>query len=120
MWTLFNGLRDYLLDNLSKASEEERQAAKEWCRSRPKLTPLDKMRAAKRTDSTKVWVCPNPKCGFETTMPSRVLRKHFHNEPLKTGNVAEYSKECKAWLCEKADDTATLKEVFGQRFKFYL
>ena len=78
------------------------------------------MRAAKRTDSTKVWVCPNPKCGFETTMPSRVLRKHFHNEPLKTGNVAEYSKECKAWLCEKADDTATLKEVFGQRFKFYL
>ncbi len=79
-----------------------------------------KMRAAKRTDSTKVWVCPNPKCGFETTMPSRVLRKHFHNEPLKTGNVAEYSKECKAWLCEKADDTATLKEVFGQRFKFYL
>ena len=51
MWTLFNGLRDYLLDNLSKASEEERAAAKEWCKSRKAEleTPVEKLRRGVRT-----------------------------------------------------------------------
>ena len=38
-----------LLDNLSKASEEERAAAKEWCRSRAKETPVEKLRRGVRT-----------------------------------------------------------------------
>ena len=29
-WTLWKGLKEYLLDNLRKASEEERRAAKQW------------------------------------------------------------------------------------------
>ena len=72
------------------------------------------------TRKTPPWVCP--KCGFDTTKPSLVLRKHFHNEPLKGKNFAEFSKDCNTWLCEKvqAGDTAALKEVFGKYYRMYL
>ena len=77
-----------------------------------------KMTAAKRTEKTNYWVCPN--CDFTTSKPRAVLRTHFHNEPPKSRNSAKYSKECKAWLCEKADDTAYLKKVFGEKYRKYL
>ena len=46
-WTLFNGLREYMFDQLRKASDADRKAARQWVESR-KARPLDLLRKVGR------------------------------------------------------------------------